>query len=177
MSKITIRDGKKERDLKEITFEDLLKYHSAGALMALSVGFRVLEAGLKELFGDNPPERGEISILSGHAGPGFRDAFEYVTRAVTRGVYTVDVNYPKAQYDPHRAQSYAFVISSTNGSAVEVSLKDGFLPLEFYDYLAKGRAGILAEKEKDDFYTLVIELCEQARSLSQDELLFVERLS
>lgn len=135
MSTIYIKDGK---ELLEIGFPEVRKYHGNIALMAVAVGFRSLQAAFKELYGEDAPQRKEISILSGHGGPGFRDAFEFVTRAVTRGAYTVDVNYPQAQHDPHRAQGYAYVISSTDGKSVEVSLRDGFLPLAFYDYLKKG---------------------------------------
>jgi hypothetical protein len=177
MSKIYIRDGRKGEDLKEISFQDVEKYHCGLALMAIAVGFRFLQAGLQELFANNPPERKEISVLSGHGGPGFRDAIEYVTRAVTRGTYKVDTEYPKAQYDPHRAQSYTYVISSTNGSAVEVSLKEGFLPLKFYDYLAMGRAGTMTEQDEVELDKLKKVLCDRALELSQDELLSVKRLS
>jgi hypothetical protein len=174
MSVIYIRDGK---DLLEIGFHDIQKYHGGLALMAVAVGFRSLEAALLELFDNKPPQRKSLSILSGHGGPGFRDAFEYVTRAVTRGVYQVDVEYPQAQYDPHRAQSYAFVISSTEGSAVEVVLKQNFLPLEFYDYLAKGRAGTISVQDEGEFSKLKMKLSERALTLPQDELLSVKRIS
>ena len=177
MSTIYIRDGRKGEHLKKISFQDLEKYHCSEYQMAIAVGFRLLEVGLKELCGNNPPERKELSILSGHGGPGFRDAIEYITRAVTREAYTVDVNYPKAQYDPHRAQSYTFVISSTNGSSVEVSLNDGFLPLEFYDYLAKGREGTRTEQDEVELDKLKQELCDKALALPQDQLLSVRRIS
>lgn len=104
--------------------------------MAIGVGFRAVQAALQELYGEESPS-GARSPYARHAGPGFRDAFEYTTRAVTRGAYIVDVDYPVAQYDPHRAQSYAFVISDSQGASVEVALKENFLPAVFYDYLKK----------------------------------------
>lgn len=124
-------------DLIEISFEDIKKYHGYAAYMALGVGFRVVEAAFEALYGDEIPNRKDISILSGHGGPGFRDVFEFVTRAKTRGVYTVDVNYPKAQYDPYRPTGYAYVFTKENGESVEVLLKEDFLPSIFYDYLKK----------------------------------------
>ena len=78
-------------DLIEISFDDIKKYHGYGAYMALGVGFRIVEAAFNELYGEEIPNRKDISILSGHGGPGFRDVFEFVTRAKTRGKYTVDV--------------------------------------------------------------------------------------
>jgi formylmethanofuran dehydrogenase subunit E len=161
----------------EIGFEDIRKYHGGLALMAVAVGFRSLQAAFAELFGDEIPQRKSISILSGHAGPGFRDAFEYVTRAVTRGAYQVNVEYPQAQYDPHRAQSYAFVISSADGAAVEVALKKDFLPMKFYDFLAKGREGSMTEEEEEEFRELKWSLSQRALALPQEELLSVKRIS
>jgi hypothetical protein len=175
MSTIYIRDGK---ELLEIDFTEVRKYHGNLALMAVAVGFRALQAAFQELYGDDDaPQRKEISILSGHGGPGFRDAFEFVTRAVTRGAYTVDVNYPQSQYDPHRAQGYVYVISSTDGRSVEVSLKDGFLPLAFYDYLKKGREGMMTEEDVEVFTELKASLSKHALTLPQDELLAVKRIS
>ena len=163
-------------DLLEISFEDVKKYHGYAAYMALGVAFRVVETAFEELYGEEIPNRKDISILSGHGGPGFRDVFEFVTRAKTRGVYTVDVNYPVAQYDPHRAQSYAYVFSKENGESVEVSLKDNFLPPVFYDYLKMGREESFTEESYAACQKLIRELGDRAYNMSRDELLNVKRI-
>ena len=173
MSVIRICD---RNEILEIHFSEVRKYHGNIALMAIAVGFRTLQAAFAELYGDQIPERSDISILSGHAGPGFRDAFEFVTRAVTRQVYEVDTSYPKGQYDPYRPQSYSFVISDKKGSAVEVTLNERFLPSIFYDYLKKGREGTMTEDENEINRQLKEDLCERAMTLPQDELLYVRRL-
>ncbi|MDF2647957.1 MAG: hypothetical protein K0Q73_3762 [Paenibacillus sp.] len=164
-------------ELLTLHFSELRNYHGNLALMAIGVGFRVVQAALAELYGGAAPERSSLSITSGHAGPGFRDAFEYTTRAVTRGAYTVDVHYPAAQHDPHRPQSYAYVISDTSGASVEVALVPNFLPAVFYDYLKKGREGTMTEQDRAANEKLKAELCEKALALPQDELLAVRRLS
>lgn len=146
-------------------------------MMAIAVGFRIVQVALAELFGDETPPRRSVSVLSGHAGPGFRDAFEYVTRAVTRGVYRVDTNYPKGQYDPHRPQSYAFVVTAESGPTVEVVLKEHFLPLAFYDYMKKGRDGMVTAADREAFDALKLELAEKALAAPTHELLEVRRLS
>lgn len=174
MSAIYIRD---RDEMLEIEFRDIRKYHGSAALMAISVGFRCVQAALRELFGDQAPERQSISVLSGHAGPGFRDAFEFVTRAVTRGAYRVDVNYPAAQYDPHRPQSYAFVVSDTDGRSVEVALREHFLPGEFYDLLKKGRDRTMSEQDAAELRKLMAALSEQALTLPEEQLLSVRRIS
>lgn len=158
-----------------LQFSELRNYHGNLALMAIGVGFRVVQAALTELYGDDAPERSNLFILSGHAGPGFRDAFEYTTRAVTRAAYTVDVNYPAAQYDPYRPQSYAYVISDSQGASVEVCLKANFLPDVFYEYLKKGREGTMTAENIAEMEKLKADLCEKALLLPQTELLEVKR--
>ncbi|MEK3909955.1 FmdE family protein [Paenibacillus sp. FSL H7-0331] len=177
MLEIHIRDGRTGEHHKKIRFEDIEKYHCGQYLMAIAVAFRMLQAGIQELCGDQAPLRKDITIMSGHGGPGFRDAIEYVTRATTHGTLTVDVNYPVAQYDPHRAQSYTFVITISGGDSVEISLNDGFLPLEFYDLLEKGRAGTRTENDELRLDQLKKELCERALAMSTEELLTIKRLS
>jgi hypothetical protein len=163
-------------DLLEISWDDIKKYHGYGAYMAIGVAYRVVEEAFLELYGDEIPNRADISILSGHGGPGFRDVFEFVTRALTRGEYTVDVNYPKAQYDPHRAQGYAYVFTKKNGEAVEVLLKDNFLPPVFYDYLKMDRENSWTPEAYADCQKLIRELGDRAYNMSRDELLIVTRL-
>jgi len=174
MSVIHVLD---DQDQIEIGFADIEKYHGKLALMAVAVSFRAQQAAFKVLFGDRIPQRKEVLVQSGHAGPGFRDGFEYVTRAVTRGAYTVDVNYPQSQFDPHRPQSYAFVISTTGGEAVEVALKDNFLPMRFYDFLLKGREGTMTDADKEEFRQLKSSLAELALALPEEELFTVRRVS
>lgn len=174
MSTIRIKD---RGEVLNLSFSELRNYHGNLALMAIAVGYRVVQAAFAELYGEKAPERSSLSVRSGHAGPGFRDAFEFTTRAVTRGVYTVDVDYPIAQYDPYRAQSYAFVISDQDGAAVEVALRQDFLPDAFYAYLKRGREGTMTAEDTAANEQLKRELCERALALPQDELLLVERLS
>lgn len=163
-------------DLIEISFDDIKKYHGYGAYMALGVGFRVVEAAFEALYGDEIPNRKDISILSGHGGPGFRDVFEFVTRVKTRDAYTIDVNYPKAQYDPYRPTSYTYVFTKTNGESVEVSLKEGFLPPIFFEYLRKGRENSFTPEEYADCEALKQELGNRAYEMPIEDLLVVKRL-
>ncbi len=173
MSILKIKD---RGEVLTLQFSELRNYHGNLALMAIGVSFRVVQAALTELYGEEAPERSSLFIRSGHAGPGFRDAFEFTTRAVTREAYTVDVNYPAAQYDPYRPQSYAFVISDSQGASVEVALKPDFLPDVFYEYLKKGREGTMTAEEDAAIEQLKADLCEKALSLPQSELLEVTRL-
>lgn len=73
------------------SFDDIMKYHGGGSPGGVAHGFKVMErawplldpAGLA-------PERREIRVETAFGGPGARDAFECVTRAVSGDRYTVD---------------------------------------------------------------------------------------
>lgn len=164
-------------DLLEISFDDIKKFHGYGAYMAIGVAYRILETAFEELYGDEIPNREDISIVSGHGGPGFRDCFEFVTRANTRGEYTVDVNYPKAQYDPHRATGYAYKFTRKNGASVEILLKENFLPPVFYDWLKMGREESFTPEAYKEARKTILELGDRAYNMATEDLLIVNRLA
>lgn len=174
MEPIRIYDRK---DLLEIHFEDIVKYHGRAAYMALGAGYRVVQAAFEALYGDEIPNRKDLSILSGHGGPGFRDVFEFVTRAKTRDVYTVDPTYPVAQYDPHRPTSYAYVFTRENGQSVEVSIHEDYLPAEFYDFLKITRERELTDEEDVYFTHLKESLAHKALQMPLEQLLTVKHLT
>src|SRR4051812_8155600 len=100
-----------EEDPVEIGFETVAAYHGQAALAMLAVTFRALQSALERLSPGAPPKRSEITVVSGHPGPGVRDAFECVTRAVTRGVYPIDRSLPDARLEPTADISYSFRIT------------------------------------------------------------------
>ena len=63
------------------------RYHGGRSPGGAAIAFKVLERGLPA-FGRC--ERREIEVETAFGGPGARDAFELVTRAVTDGRYRVD---------------------------------------------------------------------------------------
>ncbi|WP_258557645.1 hypothetical protein [Rhodococcus sp. AG1013] len=70
-----------------VSFDDLMKYHGPNAPGGVAHAFKVLERALPLLDPEGPAERREVEIATAHGGPGVRDAFEMVTRAVTGGRY------------------------------------------------------------------------------------------
>ena len=72
------------------TFEDMLRYHGPGSPGGVAHAYKVLERALPLLDPGAPAERREIVVRTAFGGPGARDGFELVTRAVTEGRYTVD---------------------------------------------------------------------------------------
>lgn len=170
MTDIQIYD---EQELVHIAFDDIRKYHGTKEMAAVGVAYRMAQAAFEALYGDNVPERQEISILAGQGCTGFRDAFEFITRAETRGQYLVDLEYPTARYDPYTKSSYAFIFTRSSGEEVEVSLKKDFLPAAFYDLAQKSRDCLLTEEEVEAFDTLKKDLCWRALELPLDDIVEV----
>jgi hypothetical protein len=65
------------------SFADVLAYHGPGSPGGAAHAFKVLERGLALLDPGAPCDRREIVVETAFTGPGARDAFELVTRAVT----------------------------------------------------------------------------------------------
>lgn len=113
------------------TFGDLMRYHGPSAPGGVAHAFKVLERALPLLDEGHPIERREVEIATAHGGPGVRDAFEMVTRAVTGGRYVVD----PALARPERGSTlanYVFRLDS-RGSSVTLQVRDGFVADEFIE--------------------------------------------
>jgi hypothetical protein len=111
--------------------DDLMRYHGGGAPGGVAHAFKVLERALPLLSPGEPPERCEISVRTAFGGPGVRDAFELVTRAVTGGRYVLD----PALARPERGRAMErFVFELAHrGRRVTLAVRQGFVTDEFID--------------------------------------------
>ena len=113
------------------TFEDMLRYHGSGSPGGVAHAYKVLERALPLLAPDGLPERREVTVRTAFGGPGARDAFELVLRAVTGNRYTVD----QALARPDRgraAERFVFVLAHRE-QEVTLAVRDGFITAEFVD--------------------------------------------
>ncbi|MFM1722204.1 hypothetical protein ABEU20_000757 [Rhodococcus sp. PAM 2766] len=112
-------------------FDDLMKYHGPDAPGGVAHAFTVLQRALPLLGDGAPVERREVEIATAHGGPGVRDAFEMVTRAVTGGRYVVD----PALARPDRGNTLAdYVFRLTyRGRTVTLQVREGFVADEFIE--------------------------------------------
>jgi hypothetical protein len=119
-------------DLIQVEFADVERYHGQHSIAGAALGYQVLRAALAALHPDDLPRRGEVAIVTGHPGPGFRDAFELVTRAVTRQLYDVDVTRPDGRHNPFGAHAYSWSITSGDRAA-DLVLREGLIPHRFFE--------------------------------------------
>ena len=110
------------------TFEEMLRYHGAGSPGGVAHAFKVLERALPLLAPGTLAERREIVVRTAFGGPGARDGFELVTRAVTEGRYTVDA----ALARPERGRTLERFVFRLTYREHEVTLvaRDGSVPDE-----------------------------------------------
>jgi hypothetical protein len=125
---ISVLDG---AELIEFAFADLMKYHGPGSPGGVAHAFKVMERAFALVAPGGPPQRRQITVRTAFRGPGARDGFELVTRAVTQDRFTIDL----ALERPERGRTHErFVFEvGLGGRAVTLLLRDGFVTEEFID--------------------------------------------
>lgn len=113
------------------TFEDMLKYHGPGSPAGVAVAFKALQRAFAVLSPDAPPQRRSVIVHTPFRGPGARDGFEAVTRAVTDGRYVVDRALVRSDLGRLR-EDFVFEIG-LGAEPVTLLLRDGFVDDEFID--------------------------------------------
>lgn len=126
------------------TFEDLMRYHGPGSPGGVAHAFKVLERVLPLLEPAGLVQRRDIEVETAFAGPGARDAFEMVTRAVTGGRYVVDDALARPELGTTR-ERFVFRLGYRDRSAT-VILREGYVREEFIT-LAR-RAGRTEAEER-----------------------------
>ena len=119
------------------SFEDMMRYHGPGSPGGVAHAFKVLERAVPLLEPTGPPERREIRVHTAFGGPGARDAFELVTRAVTGGRYDVDASLAR----PERGRTmerFAFRLGYRS-RAVTLIVREGYVTDEFIGLTCKDR--------------------------------------
>lgn len=113
------------------SFADMMKYHGPGSPGGVAHAFKVLERALPLLEPDGMLERREITVRTPFGGPGARDAFELVTRAVTGERYAVDPTLER----PERGRTLArFVFAlAYRDRAVTLVVRAGYVTDEFIE--------------------------------------------
>lgn len=111
------------------TFDDIMLYHGPGSPGGVAHAVKVMERVLPLLEPGGLPERREIEVETAFAGPGARDGFEMVTRAVTDGRYHVDDALARPERGPTH-ERFVFRLGY-RGRRVTAVLREGYVGEEF----------------------------------------------
>ena len=113
------------------TFDGMLNYHGGGSPGGVAHAFKVLERALPLLDNAGRVQRREILIDTAFGGPGARDAFELVTRAVSGERFIVDPSLARPEYGRAR-ERFVFRLRYRDDALV-LTLRPGFVTDEFID--------------------------------------------
>jgi len=125
-------------ELVRVSFDDLVKYHGRSSVGGVAHGFKVMERAFPLLADGQPPERRDLQVETAFDGPGARDAFEMVTRAVTGGRYRIAAELAAAgRVAPEAPQGRFFFRLRYHGKAVDLILRDGHVSDEFIELVRR----------------------------------------
>lgn len=151
------------------TVADLTAYHGPGFPGGVAHGFKAMQRALPLLADGGVPERRQIRIDTAFRGPGARDAFELVTRAVTENRFTVD----DALCRPARGQTlerYVFRFATPDRS-VTVQIREGLVRDAF---IALSRKPDRTPAEEAELTAMKAEMAGRLLALPADQVYDVD---
>lgn len=149
----------------EFTFDDLMRYHGTHSPAGVAIAFKAMQLAFGRLSPDAPPPRRSVVVRTAFRGPGARDGFEAVTRAVSDDRYTVDRTLIRAERG-RLLEDFVFEISIGDRVAM-LLLRDGFVTGEFID-LARTELRTMAQEAQLD--RLKAELSQRVMATSAIDL-------
>jgi hypothetical protein len=151
------------------SFDALLAYHGPGSPGGVAHAYKVLERALPLLDPEAPCERRELVVETPFGGPGARDGFELVTRAVTSGRYQLDPTLARPELGRAR-ERFVFRLGY-RGRTVTLVLRDGFVTDEFIELARRDDRTPDQERRLD---ALKSELADRLMAHPADEIYDVE---
>lgn len=113
-----------------LDYDAFREYHTGHALLGAIVGWRAMERAAGLLSGNDIWERQSLSISARHAGPGVRDALEFVTRCFTRERFQSEVS--GGGVGPcGSAADFRFSVSDQH-TVVRLELREDVVPASFF---------------------------------------------
>ncbi|MFG1929817.1 hypothetical protein ACGFK1_04055 [Mycobacterium sp. NPDC048908] len=112
-------------------FDDMMRFHGPHSPAGVAIAFKVLQRAFALLCPGAVPDRRSIGVRTAFRGPGARDGFEAVTRAVSEGRYLVDRDLVRVDRG-RLLEDFVFEVD-VGGRTVTLGLRDGFVDDEFID--------------------------------------------
>jgi hypothetical protein len=128
LDRIVVVEGRRELSF---SFGDMLNYHGGGSPGGVAHAFKVLQRALPLLGAGDHVERRGVVIETAFGGPGARDAFELVTRAVTEQRFVLEPSLTRPDHGRAR-ERFVFRLSYRD-RVVTLTLREGFVTDEFID--------------------------------------------
>lgn len=126
-----ILEVRERRQPLTFTFDDMNRYHGGHSPAGVAMAFKVMQRAFAMLSPDEPPDRRSITVRTAFRGPGARDGFEAVSRAVSDDRYTVDRSLVRGDRG-RLLEDFVFVVGIAD-RGVTLLLREGFVTDEFID--------------------------------------------
>lgn len=163
--KIKIRDDVGEI---EISYSEILKYHGRDFFGGVALAFKVLKLSFDKLLAGKIPHRNQIRLVVGFDPPGVIDAFEFVTRAITRRRLILD---PYPQNGPDSVFGRYYFEVRIENHRMRLWLKSGLLPEDFTMLARKAFAGIATSEELSQWKKYKENIGRRLMDLEPEEIL------
>jgi len=132
-----IVDGK----VAHFDYGDLKKFHKGDSWLGCTVGFRVMQIAAREFSKPKLSEqalwsRDNLSIVSGHPGPGVKDAIELVTATISSNHFQLheSVNTDGCSSGCNSSMRFEWWITADN-KTIHIKLHDDIVPESFLQLL------------------------------------------
>ena len=146
------------------TFDDMMRFHGVHSPAGVAMAFKVMQRAFAAL-SPGAPERRSIVVRTAFRGPGARDGFEAVTRAVSDGRYVVDRTLLRADRG-RLLEDFVFVLE-IGGRTATLLLRDGFVTDEFIDLARAENRSDTQERRLDE---LKAELAQRVVSTASNDV-------
>ena len=134
--------------LLEFSYTDMLCYAGPYSPAGVAIALKVMQRAFAALSPNQPPPRRSVVIRTAFQGPGARDGFEAVTRAVTDGRYIIEPTL--ARPDRGRLlQRFVFQVSIKSREAT-LLMRPGFITAEFFELAGKAERDHAEEAHLDE---------------------------
>jgi len=122
-------------EIQLLSYAELLDYHNGNSIWGLSVAFRALQLAASLFSGESLWDRKDLFIVSGHPGPGVRDTIEYVTHCISHNRFRLA---GEIMHEEKCTSAMKFEWRINYGLHSQlITLRDDFVPVEFYDLLGR----------------------------------------
>lgn len=114
-----------------IDYQGSMTHHTSSLWWGTAVGYRAMQMASTALSDDFLWNRNDLTVVSGHPGPGVLDSLNYVTSCKDNNRCTVMEN-PNCVGRCNSEMKFEWWISDTQRTA-HVKLREDFVPKEFYE--------------------------------------------
>ena len=178
-----------EENLLVLSLEDVGKYHG-DICPCVVIGFRVTQFAISQLWkparppeegagGDEIPKRKDFRIISEFPGQGSQDAFEFITRAKTRGDFILELPEGTDAENISLDNCVFIIIRKSTGKQIKIWLREEVFPdgsEKFFNLRKKAKFDETAtQKEKEKFRSAKQELKQRFMDWQTDDLFGFER--